>query len=779
VEAAGHPVKVLGGLFTTPHLDELYGRRILIRGIPVTNYSPTGKPLNVRFYAVGIPDVTVLDPPLAHPAPAVPEAAGAAPLTRIAQVKALLNADAERRYPVHLRAVVTRRDPRNHDVVIQDATAAVYTSRPPGVVTPPMRLGDLLEIEGVTRRSGYAPLVEIHKLRVVAHPGLPRPRKVNPAEGFAGADENAWVEVRGIVHSVRPGTAAGSQFELVSGSRRVLAVYADSPPAAELAALVGRTVRVRGVWGPLFTGDESLTGVIVDVPAPEFVEILPASAGDSFDSPARPIHSLLEYIPGELPRHPVHLRGRITYASEDDFAYLADASGGVRVDGGHFTTGESVDLLGFSSFGRARGGIELVSSRPAPVSIPEPAPERVAVETVNFGVYDGRLLTIEAYVCRRVTAMGDQTLTVRSGGQEFTAVYEHSQPVDGWEELREGALVRLTGVCQIDWNDRALPAVPHTLRILLRTPRDVELLGRPPWWTAGRLGTILGVTLLASVLILAWVAALRRRVRTELQRRAALEAQLLQAQKLESIGRLAGGVAHDFNNLLTVISGYTQLLRQRLRDDTELASYVEEINKVGERGAALTQQLLAFSRNQRLKPVVFDVNALVGEMETMLRRLIGDGVEIRLALDPLPCRVLADPDQMGQVLMNLAVNARDAMPGGGRLAVQTRHLELDGRAAAQHGGVAAGRYVEITVADTGSGMNDEVRARVFEPFYTTKGRGHGTGLGLATVFGIVKQSGGHIWVDSEPGHGATFRIVLPAHDAVVAVAPVDGTQKAG
>jgi nitrogen-specific signal transduction histidine kinase len=267
---------------------------------------------------------------------------------------------------------------------------------------------------------------------------------------------------------------------------------------------------------------------------------------------------------------------------------------------------------------------------------------------------------------------------------------------------------------------------------------------------------------------LLWVFALRRRVRAQLRHRAALEAQLLQARKLESVGRLAGGVAHDFNNLLTVIVGYSQLLQVKLYDQPELNSYVEEIGKAGERATALTQQLLAFSRNQRLQPVVFDLNVLVADMQKMLNRLIGEDVELRHVLDPRPCRVLADPGQMGQVLMNLVANARDAMPLGGELVLETRNVELGARSAGWHADLAAGRYVELAVTDTGVGMDENTRAHIFEPFFTTKGRGQGTGLGLATVFGIVKQSGGHIWVDSAPGCGSSFTICLPATDEAAA-----------
>jgi PAS domain S-box-containing protein len=240
-----------------------------------------------------------------------------------------------------------------------------------------------------------------------------------------------------------------------------------------------------------------------------------------------------------------------------------------------------------------------------------------------------------------------------------------------------------------------------------------------------------------------------------------LEEQLLQSQKMEAVGSLAGGVAHDFNNLLTIILGYTSTLILRFSPEHRFRKDLEQIYLAGERAASLTRQLLAFSRKQVLQPQILDLNAVVADLEKMLRRMIGEDIEMVTVLAPELGHVEADPGQLQQVIMNLAVNSRDAMPQGGRLVLETADVDLGGEPSRVPSEIVPGRYVMLSISDSGCGMDRETQSHVFEPFFTTKSLGRGTGLGLSTVYGIVKQSGGYIYLESEPGQGTTFRIYLP------------------
>jgi nitrogen-specific signal transduction histidine kinase/ActR/RegA family two-component response regulator len=273
-------------------------------------------------------------------------------------------------------------------------------------------------------------------------------------------------------------------------------------------------------------------------------------------------------------------------------------------------------------------------------------------------------------------------------------------------------------------------------------------------------------------------------VLTDISEAKRLERQFLQAQKMEAFGQLAGGIAHDFNNLLTVIIGFSELAIDRAATMPDLAADMKQVREAGERAAQLTRQLLAFSRKQAWTPHVLDLNEAVADFQKMVRRIVREDIHLEITAAPALRHTKADRGQIDQLLMNLVVNARDAMPRGGELTIATANVTLDAHFVRQHVGAAPGKYVSLTVHDTGCGMTPEVLARIFEPFFTTKGPGKGTGLGLSTVFGLVQQSGGYITVESEPGAGTTVTTYWPAltdavTDAVAAAAVLPPARVAG
>jgi signal transduction histidine kinase/CheY-like chemotaxis protein len=394
---------------------------------------------------------------------------------------------------------------------------------------------------------------------------------------------------------------------------------------------------------------------------------------------------------------------------------------------------------------------------------------------------------------RRAPPTGEARLIFRGRDRwDYTAPERllYSWRIDGraWSPLQAESVAALTG----------LASGAHTFEVRAvdrnwnvdPSPARFEFMVLAPWYreTGFLVVGALGLAILSAAIGLlitrylrlerlvgertSALADMNQHLRRELEdrergekERARLEAQLAQSQKLEAIGRLAGGIAHDFNNLLTVVWSYSELIRAQLPALSPLATPALEIGRAAERAAALTRQLLAFGRHQVVRPEVLDLNEVIGDIQRMLRRLIGEDIDLECRRGPRLWGVMADRGRIEQVIVNLAVNARDAMPGGGKLTIETSNVLRDTDFARVHAGVGPGAYVLVAVTDTGVGMSADTRARVFEPFFTTKEGGRGTGLGLATVYGIIAQAGGHIWVYSEPGRGATFTIHLPRSEA--------------
>jgi signal transduction histidine kinase/CheY-like chemotaxis protein len=750
--------------------------RARVTGVPISSFFPNGEIHSLSFYFGGPRFVQLLTPtkgsgeiPSITKTPTNGKPASLPVLQTIEAVKKLTNKEAEKGYPIRVQALVTYWYPSLGSLFVQDETAGVYCA-PPENPPSDLKFGCLVDLEGKTGRGAFAPVIYHSRLRILKRGVDPKPINYMPAEGFTGHEENRWIKVTGLVQGRRLDPVFGEQLILSSGGIRFPVRGPANLTDTEYNNLVNREVRVEGIFSPFYTVNHHITGFQILVTAWRFLNFLknPIEAEDQ--NTPRLIHSLMEFHPEGTPKHRIKIEGEITYTNSNGTLYLGDYTGGICVESllnEKYPVGTSVQALGFFGLVNAKPVLQLAEIHPT-ASSPTIQPKPVSTEMAFSPGFEGQLIQVEGILKENVFSFGTRQFSMECGRKKFKAILDFPQPFSGLDEMREGALLKLTGICEISYTLQTLPPAPAEFRLLLRTPQDIQIIRKAGWLTMNRVYGLLAVALGVIVIIGGWVLLLQYQVKhktsllaRQMQQQAHLEDQLRESRKMESIGRLAGGVAHDFNNMLTVICGYCELLIPDLKGHSEARECAQEIQKAAQKATSLVRQLLAFSRKQILQPVVLDLNLLIAETEKMLYRLVGEDVELITTLHSSPCWIKVDPSQVNQVVVNLAANARDAMPEGGKLILETAIVEVDATPPEFAADIMPGRYVRLTITDTGTGMDELTRTHIFEPFFTTKQMGKGTGLGLSTVFGIIKQSGGHISVLSEPGQGTTFSIYFP------------------
>ncbi|MBI2682643.1 MAG: response regulator [Acidobacteriales bacterium] len=527
-------------------------------------------------------------------------------------------------------------------------------------------------------------------------------------------------------------------------------------------------IKVSGACRTLYNNKRQRIGFELQLASADRLKVVHPAPQDPFQAVLAPIKDLLSFTPQGQFVHRMKVRGWVTLQRASGSTYMADGTGAIflqRPAAPNLNPGDEIEAAGFPDYFdnnvvlrdaivRTTGGHQV------------PLPRVLATTDELDDRYNNEFVQLNG----TVVSQRQNNLVLQVGKQTFDAELDVRNRNAHLPRFEGNTEVQVQGIY---WTRPSESGRIVSYRLFLRTADDIRVLRTPSWWTLPRIGRLLGLVTIFGLLGFFWVWMLRRQVRnqTSLLRRQhdqelQLKEQLRQAQKLEAVGRLAGGIAHDFNNVLTVIRGYSEILLAEHNPNDPEHEPLEEIRKAADRASALTAQLLAFSRQQVLAPRTLELNTILDNLEKMLRRLLSTEVVMQLRRDPALWPVKADPTQMEQVIMNLVVNANDAMPQGGTLTIETRNVTLDDLFAKEHLGVAAGQYARVSVTDTGVGMSPDLTSRIFEPFFTTKEQGRGTGLGLATSYGIVKQSGGHIEVLSRLGSGTTFHVYLPAAEVV-------------
>ncbi len=803
-------------------------------------------------------------------------------LRTVAELRALSPDESRRGYPVEISGVVTFFDREWPGMFIHDGANGVYVSS--GEQEFEVTVGDRVQVRGISDPGGYAPMITKPMVTFLNRGKLPEAKRAALEQLSSGRDDSQWVEVEGVVRSVRL-NGNHLELDLAADGREFNALIPVPLNGREPAQLVDSKVRLRGVCGVRINANRQLVGILIHVPQWSEADVLEAGPTDPFAVAARPIRELLLFKAQDSPGRRVKVRGAVTLARPGGALFIQDETGGLALQAGSTNqarVGDQVEALGFPAPGAYNPVLERVRTRITGRQAPPP-PIPTTANGLMLGTNDAELVSIKACLLERPTGVDRVELALRAEDVVFDAILDKVGAGGKLRDLQAGSLLELQGICEVKAN--AWREV-RSFRILLRSSTDVKVLKSPPWWSLRRVLVLLGLAAGGALGTAGWAVLLRRRVgeqtkviEEKLKREAALEqryrdlvenaqdliyttdlesrftsfntaaerltgyslaealdmklaqliapadfdrmrarvaahlageklppievvilgkhgsqrtleistsllwqasqpvavqgigrdvteqrnleVQLRHAQKMESIGQLTAGIAHDYNNILTVVKGNLGFLEPAFKGSPDIREALEEISTATDRAANLTRQLLAFSRRQVIQPRVLDMNALVTNLARMLHRLLGETIVLHLDLQERLPAIEADPGMIEQVILNFAVNARDAMTNGGRLTISTIVLRVGEAHQRRNSEAHSGDHVCLTVTDTGSGMDATVLGHIFEPFFTTKAVGKGTGLGLATAFGIVKQHSGWIEVESHVGSGTTFKVFLP------------------
>jgi two-component system, cell cycle sensor histidine kinase and response regulator CckA len=670
------------------------------------------------------------------------------------QILQLTPEEAARPHPVTLRGIVTWSDRRSGQFYLQDVSGGITVTRSG---EPAPDFGTAMSLTGVTMRGAQVPAVEALAFEQYGTQPLPPPRRISLEQAMAGAEEGRWVEMRGYVRQVTPGRD-WLRLDLVAPTGEFEVML---PPGESSDQLQGAMVRVQGVCVGQPGVNREQARIQVWAQDRGAITVEEAAPADPFAvAPLEPVTALPQLSAAQAAGRRLRLQGTVLLHEPGRYLHVQDESGGVFVlsrGTERLTPGTRVELVGLPGWLGSRPVLREARWRPAsPAGTPEP----LELENVALPVpaADSRLVRVRAVLRQAVTEAGQAHLTLQAGATIFDCTLREAA---GWTPPGVGSRLALTGVYVLEYDEYRRP---HGFRLELRVPADIAVLEAPSWWTVERIWTVVGVLGLVISLGFTWIAVLRRRVRrqtelirVQLEKEARLQTELERSSRLESLGVLAGGIAHDFNNLLTAILGNLGLASMDKRVMEAAGDCIGEAERGARRARDITQQLLTFAKGGDPVRTAVQLPEIVTEAANFARH----GSNVRFDFD-LPSNLPpgdVDAGQISRVVHNLVINAVQAMPDGGVVSIALAAVDL---AAGQVDLLPAGSYLRLTIADTGRGIPAEALSRIFDPYFSTKGKTGNSGLGLATVRSIIKKHNGHIEVESVVGRGTTFRLWLPA-----------------